>query len=113
MSLDVASGPLFWAVHICMVLLFAAMGLSFLRLVRGPSLGDRVVALDMLSMLTVAFVGVYTIASGQAAYLDVGIGLALVAFLATVAFAWYTERRAKAERNSLEAMSRPDQRELP
>jgi len=94
MILENTGGPLFWAVHAAMVLLFAAMLMGLFRLVRGPSLGDRVVALDMITMLTVAFVGVFTVATGQKAYLDVGIGLALVAFLATVAFAWYAERRA-------------------
>jgi multicomponent Na+:H+ antiporter subunit F len=103
-------GPIFWAANIAMLLLLLAMLLGFVRLVRGPSLGDRVVALDMITMLTVAFVGVFTVASGQKAYLDVGIGLALVAFLATVAFAWYAEKRVEAKREDADRPARDSEK---
>ena len=82
-----------WAVDAGFVLLVAAMALAFLRLARGPSLPDRVVALDLITILAVAFSALFAIASGEAAFLDVAIALALVAFLATVAFARFAERR--------------------
>ena len=82
-----------WAVDIAFLLLMAAMVLAFLRLARGPSLPDRVVALDLLTILAVAFSALFAIASEMAAFLDVAIVLALVAFLATVAFARFAERR--------------------
>ena len=74
-------------------LLLVGMVGSFVRMVRGPSLPDRVVALDMLAVLMVAFAGVFVVASGKIAFLDVAIALALVGFLGTVAFARYAERR--------------------
>lgn len=77
------------------VVLLLAMALSFVRLVRGPTLPDRVVALDMIAILTVAFLGVLTIGANQPAYLDAALTLALVAFLATTAFARYVERRGE------------------
>ena len=83
-----------WAIDITALLMLLAIGLSFVRLVRGPSLPDRVVALDLITIITVGFVGLFAIASNVSAFLDVAIGLALVAFLATVAFAWYADRRA-------------------
>lgn len=74
---------------------FVVLGISFLmvliRLVRGPSLPDRVISLDMLGVLAIAFIALYSIASEQAVYLDAAIGLALVAFLGTVAFARFVE----------------------
>ena len=82
-----------WALDAGFVLLVAAMALAFLRLARGPSLPDRVVALDLVTILAVAFSALFAIASGEAAFLDVAIALALVAFLATVAFARFAERR--------------------
>ncbi|WP_375592696.1 cation:proton antiporter [Algihabitans albus] len=83
-----------WAIDITALLMLIAIALSFLRLVRGPTLPDRVVALDLITIITVGFVGLFAIASDVSAFLDVAIGLALVAFLATVAFAWYADRRA-------------------
>ena len=88
------AGPLLaWAIEIAFALLMLAMGLGLLRLARGPSLPDRVVALDLLTVLAVAFCALYAIASGRAAYLDVAIALALIAFLATVALARFAGRR--------------------
>lgn len=66
---------------------------SLIRLIRGPSLPDRVVALDLLATLTIGIAAVYAIAAGRTAYLDVAVILALVAFLGTVAFAYYLSWR--------------------
>jgi multicomponent Na+:H+ antiporter subunit F len=82
-------------------LLLVGMVGSFVRMVRGPSLPDRVVALDMLTVLMVAFAGVFVVATGRAAFLDVAIVLALVGFLGTVAFARYAERRDQQRPNPL------------
>jgi multicomponent Na+:H+ antiporter subunit F len=94
-----------WALDLTAGMMLLGILMSFIRLVRGPSLPDRVVALDLITIVTVALVGLFTIASGTSAFLDVAIGLALVAFLATVAFAWYADRRGarfRAERASPE-----------
>ncbi len=69
-----------------------AVVMSFLRLVWGPSLPDRVVALDLIAVEVVAAVAIYEIATEQPVLLDAAIVLALVAFLGTVAFARYVER---------------------
>ena len=84
------------SVAITFALVLAAMALTFWRMVRGPSLPDRVVALDLLAILMVTFTAVVSVAADEPAFLDVGIALALVAFLGTVAFARYAERRAAA-----------------
>ena len=75
-----------------MPVLSVAMLFAFLRLVRGPSLPDRVVALDLMATLVIGIVAAYSVATGQSAYLDVAIILALIAFLGTVAFAYYIQR---------------------
>jgi len=82
-----------WAVDIGFFFLIAALALSFIRLLRGPSAADRVVALDLMTILSVAFCALVAISSERAAFLDVGVALALVAFLATVVLARYIERR--------------------
>lgn len=89
-----------WAVDISFVILMAAMVLAFVRLALGPSLPDRVVALDLITILAVAFSALFAISSGKQAFLDVAIALALIAFLATVAFARYAERSQAQARDA-------------
>ena len=94
-----------WSVDIAFVLIMASMVLAFIRLARGPSLPDRVVALDLVTVLAVAFSALFAISSGEAAFLDVAIALALVAFLATVALARF------AERHNERSAEKPDDRD--
>jgi multicomponent Na+:H+ antiporter subunit F len=82
----------FGAGTLALALLVAALFISFYRLVRGPSLPDRVVALDLIGTLSVGFIAVHSIISDQPVFLDVAIVLALIAFLGTVAFARYLEK---------------------
>lgn len=73
------------------VLVLAAL-LVVGRLVKGPSVPDRVVALDLLSTIGIGLAAAYAVATRQFQYLDVAIVLALLSFLGTVAFAYYVER---------------------
>lgn len=79
---------------VALPLLSIASVLAFIRLVRGPSLPDRVVALDLLITIGVGFIAVYAITMDQPVFLDVAIVLALTSFLGTIAFAYYVERTA-------------------
>jgi multicomponent Na+:H+ antiporter subunit F len=82
------------AASLVLIVLHLALLLAFVRIVRGPSLPDRVVALDLSGSLVVGIIAVYAIRSGQPVFLDVAITLALISFLGTVAFARYLERGA-------------------
>jgi len=82
---------------IAMVLLLLAMPMALFRLLRGPTVADRVLALDFLSILGIGFVAAFALKTERYAFLDVGISLGLVAFLATVAFARYIFRRDHRE----------------
>lgn len=75
------------AANIATMMIFLSIILATVRLIRGPSLSDRVVALDLISILLVAFLVVFAFASSVQAYLDAALALALVGFLGTVAFA--------------------------
>lgn len=77
---------------LAVVLLCGGVLFSGYRLLRGPSLPDRVVALDLLTIQGLGLLTVYAIATGHTAYLDVGIVLTLVTFLATTSFAYYIEK---------------------
>jgi multicomponent Na+:H+ antiporter subunit F len=74
-------------------LLSMALMLSFIRLVRGPSLPDRVIALDLIATMVMGVIAVYAITVEQAILLDGATLVALISFLGTVAFARYIERR--------------------
>ncbi len=88
----VRTGVFGWALGITTLFLIAALLAAAWRLLTGPTLADRVVALDLVSMLLVVFLVVFKMVSGVNAYIYVGIALALISFLATVAFAHYIER---------------------
>ena len=85
------------AIAVCLLMLVAAMLLAGVRIVRGPHVADRVVALDMLSLLGVAAAALAAVASDSMAFVDVALGVALVGFLATVAFAAFIERASVRE----------------
>jgi multicomponent Na+:H+ antiporter subunit F len=84
-----------------LAVLLVSMLLALTRLVKGPAAADRIVALDLLSILIVAFLAAYSIYSGETSFLDVAIGYALIAFLGTVALARFLMRSAmKKKRNT-------------
>lgn len=85
-------GVLGVAVAIATLFLILALLAASWRLLHGPSLADRVVGLDMISVVTVVFLVVFRIVSGNNAYIYVAIALALISFLATVSLAHYIDR---------------------
>ena len=83
------------AVAIALFLMTAALFLTAYRVVRGPTLPDRIVALDMLVAIAIGFIAVIAIKTGFNLYIDIAIALGLVGFLATVAFARFVERQGR------------------
>ena len=73
------------AIFLSYLLLSLALLGALVRLVRGPTLPDRVVALELMASLTVAFIGIYALNNDRPAFLDVAMVLALTAFLTAVA----------------------------
>lgn len=62
------------------------------RLLVGPSSADRAIATDMLGLLGACLAALTALVAGHAAFLDIALGVALVGFLAAVAFARLLER---------------------
>ena len=77
---------------IALTMLALGAGLTFVRLVRGPTLPDRVISIDLIGILIVCVLVVVAGDSGQQAFLDVAIVIALISFVGTVAYARYLER---------------------
>ncbi len=76
-----------------LTLLALTIVLSFIRMYQGPSLPDRVVALDLLTTVGIAITAVYAVITGRPVILDVATILALISFLGTIAFAYYIDLR--------------------
>ena len=85
------------SVTITSVLLLAGMVLAFIRLIKGPDAADRIVALDLISLLIVGLLAVLAIYADETSFLDVSIAYALVAFLGTVALARFRMRIGERE----------------
>jgi multisubunit Na+/H+ antiporter MnhF subunit len=78
---------------ILLVVLMLALLVAGVRLVRGPGYADRFIALDMLTVTAVAVAALATGATGRREFLDVGLGLSVIGFVATVALAAFLERK--------------------
>lgn len=78
--------------QIVLTALAAGLLIAILRLVRGPSLPDRVVAMDLIGVLVVGVIVVVAAMTDVRAMLDAGIVIALIGFVGTVAYATYVER---------------------
>jgi multicomponent Na+:H+ antiporter subunit F len=84
-----------WALwYAVLPMLALAAVLTTGRLLVGPSLPDRVVALDLLAVIAIGVLAAFAVAVGQAVFVDIILAVGLVAFLGTVAFATYIERRS-------------------
>jgi multicomponent Na+:H+ antiporter subunit F len=73
-------------------MLAVAAALTFVRLAKGPSLPDRVIAIDLIGVLLVCLLVVMAGVTAQQAFLDVAMVVALICFVGTVAYARYIER---------------------
>ena len=78
--------------RITLVMLALALLIAFIRLVKGPTLPDRIVATDLFGVLVVGVIVVLAGWSGVRATLDAAMVIALIGFLGTVAYATYVER---------------------
>ena len=81
-----------------MLLLTFPLTLAVYRMISGPTFVDRIVALDMLTGLAVAVAALTAAATQHREFLDVGLGLAVISFVATCAFAALVERKGRESR---------------
>ncbi len=84
-------------IYFVLPLLSISMLMIFIRLFRGPSLIDKVIALDLLVIVGIGAFSAYAILYDKSMIIDISLILALIAFLSTIAFAYYYERRKKIE----------------
>ena len=83
--------------QISVFLLLAAMALVLWRMAKGPTGADRVIAMDLLSVLVVAFLVTASMVAPETSYLDVAIAYACIAFLGAVALARFILRATRGQ----------------
>lgn len=81
-------------VNYIMIAYAVALLLALARLIKGPTLADRVVSLDFIMTCVIGMIVVDAIATGESNFLSVAIVAALLGFVGTLAFAMYIQRRA-------------------
>jgi len=78
--------------QIAAVLIFLAILCGVIRLVIGRTLVDRIVAIDMLSVISISLIALYAHVSGRFVYIDVALVYGLLSFLAVLAIARFLEK---------------------
>jgi multicomponent Na+:H+ antiporter subunit F len=74
------------------VLIFLSIAMAVVRLILGKSIIDRVVSVDMLTVLTISIIALYAHLAGRVIYLDVALVYGLLSFLAVLATARFLEK---------------------
>lgn len=93
MAVESWSGPLvLWTVDFGLIVIVFSMGLCIIRLVKGPHLADRAMAVDTFSLMLIVLVILATIRFQTLMFFDGILVLALLSFAGTVAMAQYIGR---------------------
>lgn len=80
-------------VIIIFAMLLLAFLLAFLRLLKGPKISDRIVAMDLIASVTMGFILTYSLLINKAIYFDIVIAISLVSFIGTVAVSAYLKQK--------------------
>jgi multicomponent Na+:H+ antiporter subunit F len=78
---------------IAFAFLLVALVLSFLRLLRGPAVNDRIVAMDLIASIIMGFILLYSVLIRRAIYFDLAIVISLISFIGTVAISTYLKQK--------------------
>lgn len=78
--------------YIILPILAISAILTVYRFVKGPTIADRVVALDLLFLIGIGIISVYSIVSNESTFLDIAMIFALIGFLSTTGFSYYLDK---------------------
>lgn len=74
-------------------MLLLAFVLAFIRMIKGPDISDRIVAMDLIASVTMAFILSYGVLVNKAIYFDIVIVISLISFIGTVAVSTYLKQK--------------------
>jgi len=80
------------AIHVALALLGLSLALALVRLVRGPDVTDRILALDTLYVNSAALLVLYGLKLGVERYYEAALLIAMLGFLTTVVLSKYLTR---------------------
>ena len=83
------------AATIAIGVVVASFVLAAVLILRGPSLPDRVLGVDLIGLMSISFIAIVAVVTEEAVLLDAALALALVSFLGTVAFSRFIEQRGR------------------
>ena len=69
----------------------AGIILATLRMIKGPTMADRVIALDTFTVISISLIVLVACLAGRVIFLDVGMVYAILSFIGVVAVARYIE----------------------
>lgn len=84
--------------YIAIIIITISTLLTLIRFIKGPSLPDRVISLDVFSANLLAVLAIYSVLAGEQSYLNVALIMSLIAFVGTMTFAYYlVQKRQNTE----------------
>ncbi len=81
--------------YIILPILAISALLTVVRFIKGPTIADRVVSLDLLFLIGIGTISVYSIISNESTFLDIAMIFALIGFLSTTGFSYYLDKKNK------------------
>jgi multicomponent Na+:H+ antiporter subunit F len=79
--------------YVILPMLSLSLILVFVRFLMGPNITDRIISLDLMITIGIGIMTIYAVVNEQSSFLDIAMIFALIAFLGTIAFAYYIEKR--------------------
>ncbi len=80
-------------ITIVFLFLLLALFFAFIRLIKGPSVNDRIAAMDVIASILLSFIVVYSIFINNALYFDIPVIISLISFIGTVAVSTYLKQK--------------------
>jgi len=78
--------------NLAIFIIMIAIALGVYRLVKGPTVVDRIIGLDLLTLVSIALIALIAHISSRFIYIDVALVYGLLSFLSVLAVARYLER---------------------
>ena len=81
--------------HGSLIILSVSILITLVRFIIGPSLSDRVISLELIALIIIGIIAIYSMVTDEPVFIDIAVIISLISFLGTIAFAYYLEKRIK------------------
>jgi multicomponent Na+:H+ antiporter subunit F len=76
---------------IALIIMSLSVAVCFVRVIKGPTMSDRILALDTIGITMIGIIGIIMIIQNTLAYAEVILVIAILAFIGTIALAKFIE----------------------